>query len=341
MGNQYIDFNYIKTKADVLVVLNALSIECKNQSGDEIRIHCVQPDHEDKKASCDINTRNKAFYCHSCQAHGSILDLVATHRGCGLREASQEIADICNIPVSSRSHPQAHGKKRDKGEAEQNKCPSSPSPKSEDNSQQVEKAEFKPFTTVLKLDTEHKFGVDRRFASELIDQFGMGFQDRGMFKGRWCIPIHDEHGNQLGYTGRYAKKQIPKDIEKWLLPGNFPKQDVLFNAHRISSFLADYCGVVLVEGPTDVMRLHSLEIPALGLLGTSISDEQIRIMLDEFEIEVVIVMMDGDAPGRKAVPGLLKQLCREFFVRDVKLPDGFDPETIAEDFLREAVWGVV
>ena len=336
MGNQYIDFNHVKSNADVRAVLEALDIECIKQSGDELRIHCVQPDHEDNRASCDVNTKNKAFFCHSCKAHGSILDLVAAHQGCDLREASQEVADICNIPVSSRSHPQAHGKKHRAAKAEKDEPLPSQSPEPE----AAEQVLFKPFTTVLKLDTEHKFATDRGFTPEQIEQFGMGYQDRGMLKGRWCVPIHDIKGNQLGYTGRYAKKQIPKDVEKWLLPPAFPKQDVLFNAHRIQPLLND-AGVVLVEGPFDVMRLHALNIPSLGLLGTSISDEQIRIMIDEFDIELVILMMDGDAPGRKAVSGLLERLSRDFFVRDVKLPDGHDPETAAQDFLLEAVWGVV
>lgn len=52
---QYIDFNYIKANADIEAVLNALDISIVRQSGNELRIHCPNPDHEDNKASCDIN----------------------------------------------------------------------------------------------------------------------------------------------------------------------------------------------------------------------------------------------------------------------------------------------
>ena len=60
MGNQYIDFNHVKANTNVEAVLDALGIECKKRSGDEIRIHCIQPDHEDNRASCDVNIKNKA-----------------------------------------------------------------------------------------------------------------------------------------------------------------------------------------------------------------------------------------------------------------------------------------
>lgn len=338
MGNQYIDFNHVKANADVLAVLEALDIECKKRPGDEVRIHCIQPDHEDNRASCDVNTKNKAFFCHSCKAHGSILDLVATHQGCDLREASQQVADICKIPVSSRSHPQARSKNHQSRKADKNEHTPSSNSEPETNSDQEEKVEFKPFTTTLKLDATDAYAVERGYSLELSEQFGMGYQDRGMFKGRWCIPIHDHKGNQLGYTGRWAKKTIPKDIEKWMLPTNFPKQDVLFNAHRAQ--ITEARGMVLVEGATDAIRLHTLDFPVVGLLGTSISDEQIRLLRDEHDIEYLILMLDGDAPGRKAVPGLLERLCRDYYVRDVKLPDGQDPETVAENYLREELWGI-
>mgnify|MGYP006879647632 CR=1 FL=1 len=132
------------------------------------------------------------------------------------------------------------------------------------------KADFKPFTTTLRLDTEHKYGKKRGFTPEEIDLFEMGFQDRGLMQNRWCVRLHDIHGEPLGYCGRYAAKKVPKDAEKWLFPAGFPKQDVLFNAHRF--FKTEALGVILVEGPFSVRRLHSLELPAVALLGRSISD---------------------------------------------------------------------
>ena len=340
MGNQYIDFGFVKANADVETVLHALSIECIKRSGAEIRIHCVDPDHLDERASCDVNVQNKAFFCHSCKAQGSILDLVALVRGCDLREAAVEIADVCGIQTSSSSV--ANAKKQRSGQqakgrfsSEGQKSPSEAASKNGNRSNETDA--YVPFTTILKLDGEHRFGDERGFTPEQIKTYAMGYQDRGMFKGRWCMPIHDHQGNQLGYIGRYVKKTVPKEIEKWLLPPNFPKQDVLFNAHRIEERTET---IVLVEGPFDVIRLQRLGFPSMALLGTSISERQIDILLDDFDVELIVVMLDGDAPGRKAVPALVQRLAQDFFVRDVKLPDGDDPETVAEDFLLEACWGV-
>lgn len=334
MGNPYIDYRFVKENSDVSTILDALGITGK-VSGDEIRINCIDPNHNDERASCDVNTKKRTYYCHSCGTTGSILDLVAIKQDLDLRDAAVEVATICQIALSARSKNSSQFKRK----AVRSNGHQTPAPKIEAVAEPAEPdLPFSPFSTKLKLNTEHQFGVDRGLTDKLIAQFEMGFQDRGMFADRWCIPIHDKDGNQLGYTGRWAKKTVPKDIEKWMFPKKFPKQEVLFNAHRVNPYMEDH-GVILVEGALDTICLHSQEYPVLGLLGTSISEQQIEILLG-LEVEFVLVMLDGDAPGRKAVPALLEQLSREFYVRDLKLPDGEDPETLSRDFLRENVWGL-
>ena len=335
MGNQYIDFKFVKENSDVLTILNALDIEGK-QTGDEIRIRCINPNHEDENASCDVNTEKRSFFCHSCKIKGSILDLVALVEDCTLREAAIIASEICGIPLSDRTRKNGNTKRKAGTQDRPKKAASTPT-SSPAGSCEADLL-FSPFTTKLKLDCEHKFGVDRGLSDKLIAEFEMGFQDRGMFKDRWCIPVHDMKGNQLGYTGRWANKRMPKGTEKWLLPPKFPKKEVLFNAHRLGRHMIER-GVILVEGPLDAIRLHSMEYPAASLLGTSISERQLEILSD-LDVEFVLVMLDGDAPGRKAVPALLEQLSREFYVRDLKIPDGEDPETLSRDFLRENVWGL-
>lgn len=330
MKKPFIDLAFIKQNADVPTVLEQLQIPIVKHSGNELRIHCPSPDHEDTNASCDINTAEDGkFYCHSCHAKGSILDLVAMVERTDIRAAATAIGEMCAIPLSARSTARS---RRGSGLTAKKKPVNKPEPAAEPTGGEP----FKPYTTVLKLDTKHSFATERGLTAASIDTFGMGYQKkRGMFKDRWCMPIHDQTGEQLGYMGRLVKKRLNKDDHKWLFPKNFPKQDVLFNLHRVD--VSEFGGIILVEGGLDTVRLHGLSHPTLGLLGHSISDRQIELLLD-LEIDQVLVMLDGDAAGRTATPTIVDRLASSFYVRNIELPDGEDPETIAEAFLDEHVW---
>jgi len=90
----------------------------------------------------------------------------------------------------------------------------------------------------------------------------------------------------------------------------------------------------LVEGIFDTARLHELGIPAVGLLGSSVSDEQIAL-LKAARVQAIYVLLDSGAI--KAARKVVYRVSREIFVRSVELPDGDDPATVSADFLRNRV----
>lgn len=71
--------------------------------------------------------------------------------------------------------------------------------------------------------------------------------------------------------------------------------------------------VVLVEGPRDALRLLSLGIPAMSILGTNTWTTRKATLLELHGVERVILMMDGDEAGilateriRPDIKGILK-----------------------------------
>jgi hypothetical protein len=47
-------------------------------------------------------------------------------------------------------------------------------------------------------------------------------------------------------------------------------------------------------------------------------------------------MLDGDEAGRAAVPAMMERLAREpFLAKLAVLPEGTEPDTVPEEFLRE------
>ena len=76
------------------------------------------------------------------------------------------------------------------------------------------------------------------------------------------------------YAGRWASDDVPPRVPKYLLPRGFKKSEVLFNLHRVAS--AEH--VMLVEGYWAVFRLHALGIPAVALMGRTLSGAQEELL---------------------------------------------------------------
>jgi len=148
-----------------------------------------------------------------------------------------------------------------------------------------------------------------------------------------CIPIHSPDGARiLAYSGRWAHDDVPKDVPRYLLPRGFPKSEVLFNYHRV----LEAGHLVIVEGYWSVFRLHALDVPAVALMGTSLSDVQIGL-LRQTGVQQITLLLDADEAGQQATLDLLPRLASLFFVRTPKLPDGMSPDEVAEDLLLGAV----
>jgi DNA primase len=271
---QYIDFAYVKTNANFQAVLGHYNIDNQGD-GDEIRCNC--PFHDDETPSLSVNTDKKVFTCHAdnCGEKGNILDFVNLMEGeCGLREAAKRLAVISQIPCSkpkpARNNRQAKtGNKsnrkngatfsqtgQQKGFNRSKKSVDTEAkaaakaaiqdgePLFDDDDEPTES--LKPLSFTLTLDPDHEYGVERMLTASAIKRFEMGYCNRGMMKGRWCVPIHDVEGQVVAYCGRWVGKKRPKKEPKYKMPANFRKKQVLFNLHRVLAMQSS--SVVIVEG---------------------------------------------------------------------------------------------
>jgi DNA primase len=84
---------------------------------------------------------------------------------------------------------------------------------------------------------------------------------------------------------------------------------------------------VVVEGFFDAIRLHGLRIPAVALMGTSVSVQQLEL-LAHASARRVTVMLDGDEPGRAASEEVAGAIANVAWSRIVHLPIGAEPDTI-------------
>jgi DNA primase len=173
-----------------------------------------------------------------------------------------------------------------------------------------------PLGFELKGIAYHPYLEQRGISTDLAVQYGVGyFPGKGSMAGRVVIPIRDESARLVAYAGRAIDDSEPK----YKLPRGFQKSKVLFNRHAAT---ADT--VVVVEGFFDCLKVAGAGFPCVALMGCTMSDEQEALL----ESRNVILMLDGDEPGRAAQAELTTRLAATRFVRTVRLPDGKQPDML-------------
>jgi DNA primase len=185
----------------------------------------------------------------------------------------------------------------------------------------------------LTLDPTHPYLASRGIPPELIERFDLGFCSVGSMKGRVCIPIENVQGELVAYAGRWAgsEAELPAGEEKYKLPKGFQKSAELFNLHRVK-----HCRhLIVVEGFFGAIRLHGLRFPAMALMGSSLSDEQVALLQAHApHLRFITVMLDGDEPGRKAADTVAARLAQNWWCRIVHLADGEEPDTVEPALLE-------
>jgi hypothetical protein len=256
-----------------------------------------------------------------------------------LREAGLRLAEICAVSLPQKASLKPPEARRGARKAEMTQPPDpAPDPAVEGSERRrshkgpVAKVERnKPLGFQLTLDPEHPY-LCERVPPELIDVFGLGYASRGLMAGRVCIPIHNADGELVAYAGRWAEDpaELPEREEKYKLPPTFHKQLELFNLHRVK----EERHLVVVEGFFSPIRLHGLSVPAVALMGTALSEEQLALLRERCpHLKAVTILLDGDDAGRAATLSIVPRLARHWWTRIAELPEGAQPDTLPHEAL--------
>jgi len=165
--------------------------------------------------------------------------------------------------------------------------------------------------------------ADEIAAAGLLERCNGGLLYRYRFRDRVMFPVRSRDGVVAGFAGR----ALGESSRKWVnSPGSvFPKSRVLYGLDRLSVVSGP---VLLVEGYLDVVVLQSRGWPALGTMGTSLTNAQADLVAGL--AGEVVVLFDGDPPGRKAAARAAALLeSRGVIVRVGVLPEGRDPDELA------------
>ena len=311
-----VDFHLIKEAVSLTTVLEHYQWKSvRSRGADHLQGRC--PIHGGQRPDAfHVDLRKKIFHCFSCQACGSVLDLVAAMEACSIRQAALWLHERFGV----QSHDQVEwslGATR---------------------SQLVRKKEMVigPLGFMLRpVDSAHSYLQQRAIDAATATHFGVGYYDGpGLMHHRVVIPIHDEHGQLLAYAGRSLDDAHPK----YKMPAGFHKSRVLFNLHR-----ASVCGqgrAVVVEGFFDCLKVHQAGQPCVvALMGCSLSDEQEKLLVERFRS--IVLMLDADAAGRQASRVIADRLNDRLTIEIVALATGCQPDRLSSEEIHRALSGAV
>ena len=220
---------------------------------------------------------------------------------------------------------------------------------------------------------------NRELDSKLADEFGLGFAPEGwdatlnwakkggfsmgaletakliatsesgrtydFFRGRLMIPIHDESGQVVAFSGRLLdpEAKAQKYVNSPETP-IFSKSKILFGLNKTKRPIIEADSALLCEGQIDLMRCWQRGVRnVVAPQGTAFTEQQARI-LKRLAKEAVICF-DADRAGQNAAQRSIDMMLKEGLqVRIARMPEGEDPDSLLrkqplevfETIIREA-----
>jgi DNA primase len=269
-----------------------------------------------------VSLEKSCFQCFICRASGNILDFVSRWEGVSIREASQvltknfvgekepppaaqtvEKTTDREAPLSKQADPPA-GEARERADKALNaQAPAAVPPQDETPS------ENEPLTFSLKnIEPDHPSVKALGIQEDILTALGVGYyRGRGMMGNRIVVPIYNPSRQLVAYAGFRPEERT------YAYPPKFRRELELYN---LGGALADQGadqGVILVRHPLEALMLISAgHMNAVALMGDSISDAQMRVLLDQYGTGEKVTLF---WPIHTDVVPTLSEFLRNFFVR--------------------------
>jgi DNA primase len=328
----WVNFRELREKLDFREVLRHYRIEVKAKNHVQHMGPCPLPSHQGprKAASFSAHLDKHIWRCFGCGAQGNIIDFA-----CRMENLDPSRSDDVRRTALILADRYGIASERPKGMP----------PKKAATPVSGRIIVNAPLDFTLKnLDPDHPYLRKRGFTRETIDHFELGYASRGLMQGRIAIPLRNEKGQLIGYTGRIVDDSlISEDIPKYRFPSprdhdgkryEFSHSMFLYNGNAVDVPTND---LILVRSLTSVWWLwqHGFKHVA-ALMGSTCSPEQAALIVGMVPRRGRIwVFTDGNKVGRYCAEEVLKHLAPYRFCRWIELPQDHKPTDCTKDRLRE------
>ena len=253
----------------------------------------------------------------SGRAGKSVIDFIQAYKNLDFPESVKLACEVLNIPIAYEKETEEQREKRQKKKTLKEIISSV-------------KEIYKE--NLPKLSHAQKYMQERGFSQELLEDFEIGYALAGMyevlkergqvsegvalgvlkayqnggyydfFKGRIIFPISDKHGHCVGFGGRVMPSEAKEGAPKYLNSPEsevFHKSELLYGFHLARNSMAQCGEVYLVEGYTDVMRMHQIGLRnCVATLGTALSAQHLAEI--KKLCKKLIIFRDSDNAGATA-----------------------------------------
>ena len=312
----HVDFRQVKASVSIEQVLTHYSVVTRKTNGAGLRAHCPIPTHQGKSDSFSANTEKNVFQCFSCGAKGNVLDLVQQMEGGSIKDSAEKLANWFGVNGERPARQDAEPRKLEQPESK----PALVNVPLKDKWSKP----GKPSDGRLKGIEYHPYLDGRGFTKALCEEHGIGYCSKGKMAGRVVFPICNVAGDVVAYCGRAVDEGLEP---RWLQPEGFHKSLELYGIEKAAGR-----AVVIVESFWGVLACARAElpIPAVALMGKTMSEEQCKL-LDRFE--EYTLLLDGNAKKESAEIGR-RLLGKEKTTRVVFLDEGQQPDSISVEELQ-------
>lgn len=344
----------VRAASDILDVIQAFGVPLK-KTGATHKACC--PFHKEKTPSFVVSPQRQSFKCFGCGAGGDVFKFLMMREGLDFVGALHRLAERAGVPIPETTRGpsgpgrevkerlyELHVKARDWFHANLMR------------SKQAEVArrylkergfsgdtakEFRLGFAPDSWDALIQWGTTQGAGIELLEQAGLVIQgERGAydrFRGRLMIPIADEMGRVVGFSGRVLDAEA-KEAKYVNSPETaiFRKGRLLFGLDRAKREMQESKVAVMCEGQLDWIRCWEAGVRnVVAPQGTAFTEDQARV-LGRYA-ELVILCFDADAAGQKATwSNAAILIAAGLTTRAVRMPAGEDPDSFIRKHGGEA-----
>lgn len=218
------------------------------------------PYHNETKPSFGISTSYPyLFNCFSCGESGELINLVSYVLGISYLEAYNKILkDYSAFDVGLFY-------------------------------EEVEEEDWRDVTEeeIFNYRRKRHSYIERRGISDyILQKYEIGYDEETY---SITFPVRDLQGNPLFILKRNVNSKF------YHIPKNAPKNKVLYGLNYLYGKVNE---VFIVEGPVDVLSCYEAKIPAVALMGRTLSKHQLKL-LQLAGVDKVVLFLDNDEWGVK------------------------------------------
>lgn len=308
------------------------------------------PFHEDRNPSFSVSQPKQIYKCFSCGRGGNVYSFIEEIEGISFPEAFAKVAAFSQIPIDERYLQQGskvqpahqrlyelHDKVADFYHYYLTGTNNGASGYDYLLNRGFDEALLDTFQLGLAPDNSQvllEYLRQNEFSDQELIDSGIFYQNdyqewRDRFCGRLIIPLRNERGQVVAFSGRqFQAEQSPQ--AKYLNSPETPifqKGELLYNLDLARPEINRTKQVLICEGYMDVMALYQAGYEnVVATMGTSLTEEHLD-RLTRLSREIYFIF-DGDEAGQKATKRAFDLVLPrpQLVAKSVSIPQGLDPD---------------